>query len=522
MLKAVTPKEATLGSRATRFFEQGRNYTTLVLWLVQTVFKGRMRMLAGSIALNLIHLSCQAVAIGIIYWYARQMESGGTAAVPYLDMTVNLRDYPALLWAVVFSSCLAFILSATLFFLSRKLIFDIAEQQYGHALERLVLDAVQLPDPRARLASRIITNFGIGGLSSGARRGALIAGAFANAIGAVVGAIGAGVFLVRIDLPLTLLIFVSVALVALFLYPLTLRAVRAATAIQKAQVGYKTEARKIFENRNSDPPPHSVKSAPTLAKAFLMRRRVLTEIIFAIEIGVTVILGVVVFYMASQAFAGREQWAIFIAYIGALRIALGGATAVIQVFAGVSRFYPRVMRYHLFVKDAKKMNDMPLAKLRPGDTVILGTLQNGTEVVTKVGQRVALLTPDSVQRVMYALIDAQSPQSPLPIGVTVVDSVGISSKDGAVALIYLTRMEDVAAKLDSMAGVLKDKVVLVTYTNAEKLGSCGEEELLTIAGNELRRFVRLGTPEADAAIQEIAMLAKKLRAYEDEEEDEAE
>ena len=55
----------------------------------------------------------------------------------------------------------------------------------------------------------------------------------------------------------------------------------------------------------------------------------LTEIVFAIEIGVTVILGVVVFYMASQALAGREEWAIFIAYVGALRIALGGATAAI-------------------------------------------------------------------------------------------------------------------------------------------------------------------------------------------------
>jgi hypothetical protein len=63
--------------------------------------------------------------------------------------------------------------------------------------------------------------------------------------------------------------------------------------------------------------------------------------------------------------------------------------------------------------------------------------------------------------------------------------------------------------------------VLVTYTDIEKIGSCGETDLLTIAGNEMRRFVRLGTPEADAAIKEMAMLAKKLRAYE-EEDDEAE
>jgi hypothetical protein len=521
MLKAVTASDFKPMSRFSRFLEQGRNYTTLVAWLVHTVFSGRMRLLSMSIVLNLVHLACQAAAIFIIYWYAKQMEGGGVASIPYLDLSLNLRDYPQLLWAVVLASCLCFVLSATLLFFSRKLVFDIVEAQYAHSLERLILDGSQLPDPRARLASRIVTNFGIGGLSTGARRGALIASSVANAIAAVIGALGASIFLIRVDLPLTLMIVVSVGLVTLFLYPLTLRAVKNATATEKAQLAYKTEARDFFEKRNADPPPQHIETAPTLARVFLMRRRVLTEIVLAIEIGVTVILGVVVFYMASQALAGREEWAIFIAYVGALRIALGGATAAIQVFAGVSRFYPRVMRYHLFMRDVSKMNNVALAKLQPGDTVILGALQNGTEVVTKVGQRVALVTTDPIQRVLYALIDAQSPQSPLPIGVTVVDSVGISAKDGAIALVYLSRLEDVGAKLDSLAGALKDKVVLVTYTDIEKIGSCGEEDLLTIAGNEMRRFVRLGTPEADAAIKEIAMLAKKLRAYE-EEDDEAE
>ena len=57
-----------------------------------------------------------------------------------------------------------------------------------------------------------------------------------------------------------------------------------------------------------------------------MRRRVLTELVFAIEIGITVILGLVIYYMASQALAGRRAWAIFIAYIGALRMTLNGGS----------------------------------------------------------------------------------------------------------------------------------------------------------------------------------------------------
>lgn len=522
MLKAVKATNVKWGSRVARFFEQGRNYSTIVAWLVYAVFKGKTRTLGISIALNLLHLSSQAVAIYIIYWYAKQMEGKGIASIPNLEFSINLKTQPGLLLAVVLASVFFFIVSATLLYVSRRLVFDIAEQHYGRSLERLVLDGRDLPDPRAKLASRLVVNFGFGGLSTGCRRGALIASAFANAIAAVIGAMGASVFLIRIDLPLTLLILASVGLAALFLYPLTLRAVKLATAAEKAQSAFKNEGREIVANRNSPNRVESMPTAHTVARAFLMRRRVMTEFVFAIEIGATIILGVVVFYMASQAFAGREQWAIFIAYVGALRIALGGATAAIQVFANVSRFYPRIVRYYLFVKDVAKVNDTPLAKLEPGDTVILGPLESGPKVTVKVGQRVALMTIDPGQSVMYALINARSPQSPLPIAVTVIDSVGVSTKAGAIALIYLNQIEDLNARLETLADTLRDKVALITYTNPEKIGSCGEEYLLTVADGELRRFARLGTPEAEAAIKEMALLAKKRRAYEDEEDDETE
>ncbi len=200
---------------------------------------------------------------------------------------------------------------------------------------------------------------------------------------------------------------------------------------------------------------------------------------------------------------------------------LAGVTAAIQVFASVSRYYPRIVRYYLFCKDMAKKAHLRLGKLESGDTVILGTLQSGAEVNTKVGERIALVTADAVQKTVYALIDARSPQSPLPIGVTVVDTAGISSQEGSIALVYLNRIEDVRARLESIKDVLRDKVVLVTYMSVEKIGACGEEYLLTCADSELRRFVPLGTPEAEAAIREVAALAKKSRAYEDDEDEEA-
>jgi hypothetical protein len=521
MLKAVKTKGVKPGSRVARFIEQLRNYSTVVAWLVYTVFKGNMRVFGLSIGLNLIHLTSQAAAIGILYWYARQMEGKGVAHIPYFDISLTLKGHPEVLWMVVAASSVFFILSAFLLYYSRKLVFDIAEQKFGRSMERLALDSLELPDPRAKLASRFLIDFGLGGLGTGARRGALIASSFAGALAAVIGAIGASIFLVRVDLPLTVLIIVSAALAALFLYPLTLRAVRAATVSEKALIAFKGEMRTLFQQRYTEKRPQSVPGAMTVAKAYIARRRIVTELVLAIGIGVTIIIGAVVFYMAHQAFAGRQQWAIFIAYIGALRIVLAGATAAIQVFASVSRYYPRIVRYYLFCKEMAKMAHMRLAKLEPGDAIVLGTLQSGAEVSAKVGERIALVTGDAVPNTVYALIDAQSPQSPLPIGVTVVDSAGISSQDGAIALVYLSRMEDVRARVESIKDVLRDKVVLVTYMSGEKIGSCGEEYLLTCADSELRRFVPLGTPEAEAAIKEVAALAKKRRAYEDDEDEDA-
>ena len=90
----------------------------------------------------------------------------------------------------------------------------------------------------------------------------------------------------------------------------------------------------------------------------------------AIEIGTTVILGVVIYYMATQALAGREQWAIFLAYIAALRMTLTGVAQSIRAFASVSRFYPQTVRYYLFIKDTANLDTGSFAKIGLGDTVI--------------------------------------------------------------------------------------------------------------------------------------------------------
>jgi hypothetical protein len=509
-------------SRASR---QGRNYSTVVGWLLYTVFKGRTKTLTSAIILNLVHLASQAGAIYIVYWYARQMEQNGLISVPLLHINLSLKDRPEWLWAVVIASTGCFIISASLLYVSRQLVLNIAEMHFGRSLEQLVLLTRCLPNPRARIASSLLMDYGTGGLSIGCRRGALIATAFAHAITAVIGGIGAAVFLFWIDLPLTVLILLSAALAVVLLYPLMLRAVQSAKNREKAQAAFKIETRKLSEPRSLQQTVASVETAERLAHAYMMRRRVLIELVFAIEIGITIILGLVVFYMANQALAGREQWAVFIAYIGALRMTLSGCSLAVQAFASVSRYYPGIVRYYLFIKDVEKMSSRPLAEVMRGDTVILGTLPNGVEVLTTAGDRLALATCDPMHKLKFALLHAKLRNSTAPVGLRVIDPSSVSITNEALALLDIDQLDDGDKQMRALDDALRDKVTLVTYGTANTVGVLGEKQLLTIADGELHRFVQLGTSESDAALKEIARLAAKKRKksfFDDDEEEEEE
>jgi hypothetical protein len=509
MLKETSPnlviKPISFLSRASR---QGRNYSTIVGWLLYTVFKGRVTTLASAIMLNLMHLASQAAAIYALYWYAQQMEQTGIATLPFWHVQFDLRAHPEWLWAVVIIPAGLLVISACLLYLSRRLVLNIAEKYLASSLEQLVLLSLRLPDPRARVASQLMVENGIGGLAFGCRRGALISAAFANALSAFIGGVGAAIVLLRIDGPLTLVILFATIPATLLLYPLTLRAMRSAKDREKVQLAFKQELRQLVQSRTGQKNATSVETVDELARVYLMRRRLITELVFALEIGVTVILGLVVFYMASQALAGREQWAIFIAYVGALRITLSGFSQVIRAFASVSRFYPGIVRYYLFSKNAQRIDAIPLAKVQQGDTIILGTLPNGMEVFATVGQHLALATSDPAPQLQLALLDARLPHSATPAGTTIVDPASGVVGDGVVALLEHYQLDEYGIP-PALEKALRDKVNLTIYKNTDKIGSLGEVKLLTVANGALLRFVDLGTNDSESAIKEILRLGAK-------------
>jgi ABC-type multidrug transport system fused ATPase/permease subunit len=506
-----------------RIWRQGRNYSTVVGWLLYRAFRGRTWNLFVAASLSLLHLGSQAAAVYVVYWYGRAMEGSGVGTIPILEIEVNLKDQHEWLWAIVAASTACFVLSAVLLYLSRKQILDIVEKYYARSLEELVLLTLRAPDPRASIGSHLLLDRGLGGLTVGCQRAMLTVASFANAITALVGGLGGAAFLFRIDMPLTMLIIASALVAALFLYPLTLRASKSANDLEKAQTVLKNEIRKLNED-SAEQKATRLKSSDEIARVFLMRRRVLTELVFATEIGVTIILGIVVFYMASQALAGREQWAIFIAYVGALRMTLSGAALAVRAFASVSRFYPQIVRYYLFVKEMRKIDATPLAKVRRGDRLILGTLPNGKDVVAEVGDYLALLATGQLREPMFALVGAKLAHSGEPVAAAIIDPANVRENAAGLALMPFAELSKDGNKVPILLrDAFKDKATFIVYHQPEKAGAFGEQYVLTVEDGELHRFALLGSEEGDAVLKEFALKVASKRGtgggFDDEEED---
>ena len=355
---------------------------------------------------------------------------------------------------------------------------------------------------------------GMGGLMGGCQRGAIIAISFAYAATAVVGGIGAAAFLLWSEPWLTLLVFMCAGIAALFLYPLTLRASKSAKELERLRGVYKKEWLKLAEQNSRGEPLEAFKCADELARAVMMRRRVTTEFVFAIQIGITFILAIVIYYLASEALAGgRERWVLFIAYVAALRLALTGIAQPIRAFAVVSRFYPQIVRYYLFARDMEKIDLVRLASVEQGATVILGSLSNGVLVTVRAGDEcLAVVTYEPLRDVQLALLNAKLPSSSAPLKIVIVDPAKGWPGEGSIALVNAVQLDKNAA-LQSRSS--RHQVTLIVYQTAENVGRFGEKILLTFFEGELQRFELLGTDGAVASLKEFELMATNKRQSKD-------
>jgi hypothetical protein len=229
-------------------------------------------------------------------------------------------------------------------------------------------------------------------------------------------------------------------------------------------------------------------------------------------IAVTIILGVVVYYMANQALKGGASWAVFIAYIGALRLVLSGCTQVIRAFAGVSRFYPQVVPYYAFMRDVPKLDQLPLATVNRGEQIFLGYQANGNGIVVNAGDRIAVATTDPRREVQFAMMEAKAQSSGAPVATTVIRAGACMNEQAGIAVIELDMLGAGSENSKKLDGILADRVALFVHPTPKTVGTYGETSLMTVEEGVIGRFVPLGTSESDLILEEFARKAAAYRA----------
>jgi hypothetical protein len=331
---------------------------------------------------------------------------------------------------------------------------------------------------------------------------------FFNASAGALGALIALILLIAMDPALTLLILAGVALSTLFLYPIALRGVRLATLRERTQIAMNHELRDLCQSGRSVELGPIMQTPAAFAAAFMGRRRVIAEFSLVLGIVVTIIIAVVVYYMASQALSGRASWAIFIAYVGALRLVLSGSTQLIRAFAGVSRFYPQIVRYYTMMRDSAKIDRLPLGTVSRDEAIFLGSQANGESIIVRGGDRLAVATTDSIRHVQCAMMEAKESGLGKPIGTTTVRSGSLLNGQAGIAVLEINQLGgSVKEDLASVDGPLRDRVVLIMHPTPQTVGAFGETSLLTVDHGAIERIVPLGTSESDIILEEFAQKA---------------
>ncbi len=496
-----------------RITQQAANYVRLIAWLLLSIFKPHKLKLISSIALAVLCLSGQAAAIFAIYWYARTMERTGAASLRVPSLDFALTDATSVLAAVVIFSVSSLALSALFLFYSRMLVLRIVEDYCAQAVQSVVVAADALPDPRAPTASRILNQCGVSGLISGCKQAAVTAVILASTIPSTIGGVAAAAALIHVDMPLTFSILAASCLVAIMLYPCALRGSSMAKFQEKSQAAFQQQMRGLQWSPSVSAMANPATSRD-MARGYFVRRRVTNEFALATSIATTALLGLVLYYLAGNALAGRAEWAIVIVYIGALRLTLGSVAALMRAFANVSSCYPQLVRYYLFANGSQDLARNDLGTLQCGEKLALGTLPDGQSIIVPAGTRLALLTTQSVREVRYALLQASCTSKGMPLGSTVIGPATGTRHEASIAIFHCESIGEPCEETQGLDTLLTDRVGVFLHHSPSMIGAFGERYLLTLKAGTFRSFQVLGTNASDAELARFERHASTTRRSE--------
>ena len=490
----------------------GRNYWRTVWFLVHraVTVPGRTKTVVAVMFCTFMYGVAQGGAVGSLYWYVGAMEAGGTIGSERFGLVVNASNDPLIAWFVVCVSAFCLVVSSTCVYFAQHRVTTLTEQDLAVSMEEVVSLARRLPDPRAQEASELFLTPEFKEVNSGSKMAAITVLRFTAALAPVCAGIGALGVLLALDWVLTLLILAGGTIWSIMIYPLTLRAVqfslRRGPLTQKVKVETDQQMRLPISEWGSA----SLPSAREYAHVLFGRRRINFEMAYFTEVGQTIIATVATMYLAGVVLGGDGDWAFFIAFVGALRIALLGVFAGTRTYASVSRVYPETAAFVRFTKDARKVNDYPIGEITRGDAVSFGELLTDSGVAVCAGDRAAVVVGDGdeagdpTNRTQRALLSARDRKTDLPLLVRYVSPSQYQDElPTATAIVILNGewLHDLDDETrEHVLTRFQHLVTLVIYDKSTSIGAIGETVVLGVEGVTIVSCVRIDSAEGKALL----------------------
>jgi len=493
------PKDVT-GQRGVRFARRARNYGRTILWTVRDTFGSGRGKLALALLLGGMSLAAQALAVLVVFGYGQAIQQDGSLAIPLLGIEWAARTETAFLLTVVAAFAASLSAAAVLNFASKGILLAIVRRSLARALERLARAALRLPDPRTPRGSRLLAVLGFSALSTGAAASTRSAFLVVQTIPALFGAVLATGVLFWLEPVLTAVLVFLVAGWSALLYPVSLRVVYFGKQMRRASYAARRQYAQI-------PPSSGWAPADEFARAYTRRLRTRAETLLVVGVGIAALVAIAIAVIGAEMMGGSQDWPVLIAYVGALQVALNGVFRTIRSVAIVSRNYLQMMRNRHFVVDLAGLRQ-PTASPRAGEPITLGTTAEGEPVVAMLGQRLAVMTDEPVERVQMIAIAAHDARG-VPVRSNRSSRRTIAD-DGAPIHFVDARLlsgHDPNAATPGLA--LADRLTVVVHPTAATVGLFGETELIVLDGEKIAGSCRVGSTEAERAMARAARRASR-------------
>jgi ABC-type multidrug transport system fused ATPase/permease subunit len=370
-LGALRERGAKLYGRLRR---QGRDYRRNLVWLVgdslrrQTGHWWRILLASG------VTLAGNAAAVGIVYLYVHMLQHD--MSMSFAGITIQARDSLLLLGLVIaglLTALLAFSIST---YLSRSITLKLVRRYEEYVFKRVLHLYRLLPDPRAAVADEILRTSNIRQLAiAHARNCGWSLRFIANGIPAGLMFAGALATLLILDPVLTMVVLVLGIGAVAAQYPANLFAARASNTVDENHPRVMAAFNQLVEQINCTPETGRPEMPDELdarierfydeprARRYMDanedRYRAMELSGLTMQVGGALVLAAILLAIAESLLRQGGDWAVLVAYLGALRLLLSNATQLFRTVSVFSRFYPYTKALQDFLTSAERASLPP-------------------------------------------------------------------------------------------------------------------------------------------------------------------